>query len=141
MNFFTKVILGSVAVHLAATAVLFLFRSKDGARVEALLREAVGWAERGETARVEELVDEQYEDGPEEARAEIRRRIKPGAFESLEVVEIDVGVDGSDAHAKITVRIKTRDMPMALPQTFRVTLRKRDAGWKVIRVRSDERLR
>ena len=141
MNFFTKVILGSVAVLLAATAVLFLFKSKEGARVEALLREAVGWAERGETARVEDLVDEQYEDGPEEARAEIRRRIKPGAFESLEVVEIDVGVDGSDAHAKITVRIKTRDMPMALPQTFRVTLRKRDAGWKVIRVRTDERLR
>ncbi|HZL72978.1 MAG TPA: hypothetical protein VFC86_10985 [Planctomycetota bacterium] len=141
MNFFTKVILGSVAVLLAATAVLYIFRSREGDRVEALLREAVGWAERGETDRVLDLVDEHFEDGAEEARAEIRRRIKPGAFESLEVVEVEAGVDGSDAHAKITVRIKTRDMPMAVPQTYSVTLRKRDAGWKVIRVRGDERLR
>ena len=141
MNFFTKVILGSVAVLLAATAVLFIFRSREGDRVEALLREAVGWAERGETDRVLELVDEHYEDGAEEARAEIRRRIKPGAFEKLEVVEVEAGVDGSDAHAKITVLIPDKATGFTLPQTFRVTLRKRDSGWKVIRVRADERLR
>lgn len=141
MNFFTKAILGSVAVLLLAAAVVILFRSREGARVEALIREAVGWAERGEADRVALLLDDDfYGEGftLEAARAEIRRRIRPGAFEKLEVMDLKVGVDGDDAHVRIVLRVQSRDVPMAYPETLHLTLRKRDEGWRVLSARRPE---
>jgi hypothetical protein len=141
MNFFTKAILGSVVVLLVAVAAVFMFRSKEGARVEALLRDAVAWAEQGDAARVSDLVDDQFEDGADGARLEIRRRIRPGAFEKIEIVDLDVGVDGEEAHARIVLRVQAREVPMPVPQTFNVALRKREAGWRVVQVRQEGRLR
>lgn len=141
MNFFTKAILGSVAVLLAAVAVVLLFRSGESARVEAMIREAVGWAAQGDAERVAGLIDSEYEDGAEWARGEIRNRIRPGAFEKLEVVEVKAGVTGDDAHVRLVVRIQTRDVPAPYPETFRISLRKREAGWRVIDVERAERRR
>ena len=138
MNFFTKVILGSVAVLVAAAAAVLLFRSREAARVDALLREAVGWAARGEAERVAELVDDDFDGGADPARLEIRRRIKPGAFEKLELVSLKVGASGDEANATLELRVQYRDIPLLVPETFYVGLRKRGEVWRVISVKRPE---
>ena len=131
MNFFTKVILASVAVLLLAVAVVMLFRSREGARVEALIREAAGWAERGETDRVEALIDDDFEGDADEARREVRRLIRPGAFERIEITRLDVGVHGDEARVRIEMRILPRDLPRAFTESLRLTLRRRGDAWKL----------
>ena len=138
MNFFTKVILGSVAVLVAAAAAVMLFRSREAARVDALLREAVGWAARGEGERVAELIDDDFDGGADEARLEIRRRIKPGALERLELVGLKVGASGDQANATLELRVQYRDIPVPIPETFYVGLRKRGEVWRVISVKRPE---
>ena len=131
MNFFSKVILASVVVLLVAAAVVILFRSREGARVEALLREAATWAERGEVDRVEALIDEDFDSGADWARREIRRYIRPGAFEKVEITRLDVGVHGDESRVRIDVRILAREFPYPHAESLRLTLRRRDGGWKI----------
>ncbi|HEU4334287.1 MAG TPA: hypothetical protein VFT32_07305 [Candidatus Eisenbacteria bacterium] len=138
MNFFTKVILGSVAVLLAAAGAVLLFRSGEAARVDALIREAVGWAARGETERVEELIDDDFEGGAEAARLEIRRRTKLVALDKLEVIRLKVGASGDQANATIELRVQYRDIPLLALETFHVELRKRGEVWRVISVKRPE---
>ncbi len=131
MNFFTKVILASVGVLLLAAAVVILFRSREGARVEALLREAAAWAERGETKRLEALIDEDFEGGADLARSQIRGHILPGGFEKIEITRLDVGVNGDESRVRIDVRILSRDLGMPYPESLLLTLRRREGGWKI----------
>ena len=141
MNFFTKAILGSVAVLLAATAIVLLFRSREGPKIEALLREAATWAERGDAERVAALVDDNVDDypgGAEGLRAEIRREIRPGAFEKLELLSLDVGVDGDEATVRGTVRITASKFPYPAPLRFELTLRRRESGWKIVSGEMDQ---
>lgn len=141
MNFFAKVILGSVVVLLFAAAVVLLFRSREAASVEALIRDAVGWAERGEADRVEALIDDKFEStwgGAEAARREIRRRIRPGAFQKIEVAALEVGVDGDSAHARLTLRILTPEVPLAVPEALSLSLRRRDGAWRVTKAERED---
>jgi hypothetical protein len=131
MNFFTKVIFASVGVLLLAAAVVILFRSREGARVEALLREAAAWAERGETKRLEALIDEDFEGGADWARGQIHLHVRPGTFEKIEITRLDVGVHGDESRVRIDVRILSRDLGMPFPESLRLTLRRREGGWKI----------
>lgn len=132
MNFFTKVILAAVVVLVVATAVVLLFRSREPARVEALVREAVVWARNGEAEKIAALIDDRFEGGADVARAEIRRRIFPGAFEGIDIAEIDVGVEGDEAHVNLLLRVRSKDMPYPMPQPFLLTFRKVGEDWKLI---------
>jgi hypothetical protein len=131
MNFFTKVILASVGVLLLAAAVVILFRSREGARVEALLREAAAWAERSETKRLEALIDEDFEGGADWARGQIRRHIPLGGFEKIEFTRLDVGVHGDESRVRIDVRILSRDLGVPYPESLLLTLRRREGEWKI----------
>jgi hypothetical protein len=135
VNFFTKAILGSVAVLVVAAAVVLLFRSREAARVEALIREAAGWAAQGKTEQVAALIDDDFDGDAELARSEIRRRVRPGAFEKLEIADLEVGVDGDEARVRVVFRVQTAEFPMAYPQELHLTLRKREAGWRVVSAR------
>ena len=144
MNFFTKVILGSVAVLLAAITVIILFRSREAARIETLVREAAEWVRQADIQRLCNLVDDKFEENQaEEARAHIRKQIKPGAFVKLEIVSIKVDVEGDEASVRVryTMPIPPHmlremgmsDMPVpnrAMESTLR--MRRRPEGWKVI---------
>jgi hypothetical protein len=132
MNFFAKVILGCVVVLLAAAAVVVLFRSRESAKVEAVLREAAEWASRGEGEKVAALIDDRF-DSADAARSEIRRQIRPGAFEQLEITDLEIlGVEGDEARARVVLKVRPRDMPLAYPERFLLTLRKTDGLWKVV---------
>ena len=109
-----------------------------GDRVDALLREAIGWAARGEGERVAELIDDDFEGGADEPRLEIRRRLRPGAFEKLELVSLKVGASGDQANATLELRVQYRDIPVPIPETFYVGLRKRGEVWRVISVKRPE---
>jgi len=137
MNFFTKMILGAVAVLLAAVAAVLLFRSRDAARVEELIRQAVGWAEAGEAKRVEELVDPDFASGgwnAETARAEIRRRVGPGKLAKLEAVSVEARIEGDEARVTLVLKWPLRDASIKLEAVERVEvrLRKREGAWKVV---------
>ena len=138
MNFFTKAILGSVAVLVVAAAVVLLFRSREAARVEALIREAAGWAAQGKAEQVAALVDDEFDGDAELARAEIRRRARPGAFEKLEITDLEVGVDGDESRVRVVLRVLTSEFPYPHPVELHLTLRKREAGWRVVSVRRPE---
>lgn len=144
MNFFTKVILGSVAVLLAAITVILIFRSREAARIEALVREAAEWARQADIQRLCDLIDDKFEDNQaEQARLQIRHYIKPGAFAGLEIVSIKVDVEGDEASVRVRYKMPIpphmlREMRMSempypnrdLESTLR--LRRRPEGWKVI---------
>lgn len=131
MNFFTKVILGCVVVLLAAAAIVLIFRSRESAKVEAVIREAAEWAYRGEAEKVAALIDDRF-DGADAARSEIRRQIRPGAFEQIEITELEIlGVEGDEAHARVVLKVRPRDVPRTYPERFLFTLRKTDGRWKV----------
>ena len=139
MSFFAKVILGTVLVLVAATAVILMFRSREPARVEALLREAAGWAEQGDADRLAALVDDDYEDGAEQTRLYIREHIRRFDYEKVEVRDISVTVTGDEAHATISLLLHSRTVPVPMPDRFVVKLVKREGGWRVMRVRRPER--
>jgi hypothetical protein len=142
VNFFTKAILGSVAVLVAAAAVVLFFRSREAARVEALIREAARWAAEGKAEPVAALVDDEFDGDAEVAKSEIRRRVRPGAFEKLEIADIEVGVDGDEARVRVVVRVQSSDLPYPVPQELLLTLRKREAGWRLVSAgRPEDRLR
>lgn len=138
MNFFAKVILGSVAVLLLAAGVVILFRSRESGRVKALIQEAAAWAAQGDAERVAALVDEEFDSdmgGADFAQAEIRRRIRPGVYEILELTSLEVGVEGDEALAKMVVKVQLKEMPLAYPESLHVSLRRREGGWRVVSVR------
>jgi hypothetical protein len=139
MSFFTKIILGTVLVLVAATAVILLARSREPARVEALLREAAGWAEQGDADRLAALVDDDYEDDAERTRRLIREHLRAHDYEKVDVREVGVTVTGDEANAKISVRLHSAAFPYPVPETFLVKLRKRESGWRVVRVERAER--
>jgi uncharacterized protein (DUF58 family) len=137
VNFFTKMTLGAAAVLLAAVAAVLLFRSREAARVEALMREAVGWAAAGEAERVAELIDPDFESGgwnAAAARAEIRRRLRPGAFEKLELISIGVSVNGDEARVNLVLKwpLPEARLNLEAEQAAVVRLRKREGAWKVV---------
>jgi hypothetical protein len=134
MSFFTKIILGTVLVLVAATAVILLARSREPARVEALLREAAGWAEQGDVDRLAALVDDDYEDDAEKTRRLIREHLRSHDYEKVDVREVEVMVTGDEARATISVGLLSAAFPYPIPKTFRVRLRKRESGWRVLRV-------
>lgn len=137
MNFFTKMTLGSVAVLLAAAAAILLSRSRDAARVEALMRDAVGWAAAGEAERVAEMIDDDFDSSgwnAKAARAEIRRRIRPGAFDRLELISIGVSVNGDEARVNLVLKwpLPEAHLKLEAEQGAVVRLRKREGTWKVV---------
>ena len=136
MNFFTKMALGAVAVLLAAVAAILLFRSRDAARVEALIRDAVGWVAQGDAERVAGLIDPDFDSGgwdAKAARAEIRRRIHPGAFDKLELVSIGVSINGDEARVNLVLKwpLPEPRLNLEAEQNVVVRLRKREGSWKV----------
>ena len=139
MSFFTKIILGTVLVLVAATAVILFFRSRESARVEALLREAAGWAEQGDADRLAALVDDEYEGGADEMRRSIREHLRAYDYEKVDVREVGVTVTGDEANARISARLHSAVIPYPVPETFLVKLRKRESGWRVVRVERAER--
>ena len=141
MNFFTKVILGTVVVLVAAVTVVLVFRGRDAARLEALVREAAEWVRQGDAERVAALVDEKFEGNrAEEARIRIREYIKRETFAKLEIVSIKVDIEGDEASVKVGYKMpipshllpemRIADMP---PRNYESTLRwrRRAEGWKV----------
>lgn len=142
MNFFTKAILASVAVLVVAASVVLLFRSREAGRIEAVVREATEWVRRGDAERVASLVDERFEGGADEARAEVRRRIKPGAFSKVEIATIKIGVEGDDARVELGLRNFYPDLPYPnYVQQVVIRMRHREEGWKVSGVELVDRLR
>ena len=132
MNFFTKVILGSVAVLLVAITVVLLFRSREAGRVEAIVREAAGWVKEGRGDLVAGLVDDQFHQA-EDARAEIKRRIKPGVFSKVELVSVKVDVEGDEARTEVRYKLPFEENPYPeLVQTAVLHWRRRAEGWKIV---------
>ena len=139
MNFFTKMTLGAVGVLLAAVAAVLLFRSRDAAHVEALIRDAVGWVAQGDAERVAGLVDQDFKDGAYDAasaREAIQRHVRPNAYRKLEPTSIDVKINGDQARVGFTVRSEVPNAPPPLDPVIEqlavVWLRKRDGQWKVV---------
>jgi len=145
MNFFAKVILGSVAVLLLAAAVVLLFRSREAGRVEALLREAAGWASEGDVEKVAALIhpdfnSEGWDAG--EAAGVIRRELAPNrGGRKYELESIRVEVNGDDAHAHVRVRVKGGDLPVDVRWDAIVHLRKLDGAWRILGCLTESRER
>ncbi|MBI4566037.1 MAG: hypothetical protein HY716_15225 [Planctomycetes bacterium] len=137
MNFFIKMTLAASAVLAVAVAAIFLWRHPEAGRVEALLREAVGWVRAGEAEKCVELIDPDFKQGGErfeEVAALVRRHVRPELYRGLDIHDLDVSIEGRTAQAVLLLDVdRTDDALFGRPVRLRLdlTLKKRDKEWKV----------
>jgi hypothetical protein len=134
MKGLVKIAVGAGVVIAAAIAAVLLLRGRgEEAKVEALLRQAFEDGRVGDAGKCIGYLAEDYDsDGMnyEQVCALVRRYVGPGKWESVELRDLEAGVDGETAVATMNLWLQYSGMPK-MPVKLTLQLKKTAAGWKI----------